>query len=90
MPTNTAPPVPFSRTVAYLRKSRTDGEESVEEVLARHERILQDYAVSTWGVPLPESRIFREVQSGETIAARPSGIITAGYLSEIEKEKGEE
>lgn len=65
------PPVPFSRTVAYLRKSRADGEESVEEVLSRHERILQDYAVSTWGVPLPESRIFREVQSGETIAARP-------------------
>lgn len=66
-----APPAPFSRTVTYLRKSRADGEESVEEVLARHERILQDYAVSTWGAPLPESRIFREVQSGETIAARP-------------------
>lgn len=65
------PPAPFSRTVAYLRKSRADGEESVEEVLARHERILQDYAVSTWGAPLPESRILREVQSGETIAARP-------------------
>lgn len=65
------PPAPFSRTVAYLRKSRADGEESVEEVLARHERILQDYALSTWGAPLPESRIFREVQSGETIAARP-------------------
>lgn len=71
MPTNTAPPVPFSRLVAYLRKSRADGEESVEEVLAKHERILQDYVTSTWGVPLPQTKIFREVQSGETIAARP-------------------
>ena len=64
-------PVPFSRLVAYLRKSRADGEETVEEVLAKHERILQDYVTNTWGVPLPDSKIFREVQSGETIAARP-------------------
>ena len=70
--TNTSsPPVPFSRLVAYLRKSRADGEESVEEVLAKHERILQDYVTNTWGVPLPDSKIFREVHSGETIAARP-------------------
>lgn len=65
------PSVSLSRVVAYLRKSRADGEESVEEVLAKHEKILQDYAVRTWGAPLPESRLFREVQSGETIAARP-------------------
>ena len=65
------PSVSLSRVVAYLRKSRADGEESVEEVLTKHEKILQDYAVRTWGAPLPESRLFREVQSGETIAARP-------------------
>lgn len=63
--------VPFSRIVAYLRKSRADGEQSVEEVLAKHERILQDYCVKTWGSPLPESKLLREVQSGETIASRP-------------------
>ena len=64
-------PVPFSRLIAYLRKSRDDGEDSVEEVLARHERILQDWCVRTYSAPLPEDRIFREVGSGETIDSRP-------------------
>lgn len=71
MPDHDTPPVPLTRTVAYLRKSRADGEETVEEVLAKHERILQDFAVKTWGAALPESRLLREVQSGETIATRP-------------------
>lgn len=65
------PPVPFVRLVAYLRKSRADGEESVEEVLAKHERILQDYCLRVWNSPLPQTKILREVQSGETIASRP-------------------
>ena len=64
-------PFSFAHTVAYLRKSRADGEESVEEVLSKHERIIQDYCVRTWNAPLPEKKIFREVQSGETIASRP-------------------
>lgn len=56
----------------YLRKSRSDGEhESVEEVLAKHEKMLQEYAVRTYGEPIPESCIYREVVSGETIQARP-------------------
>ena len=63
--------VPFSSVVAYLRKSRADGEESVEEVLAKHERIIQDYCVRVFGAELPQSKILREVQSGETIDARP-------------------
>ena len=66
-----SPPVPFTRLIAYLRKSRADGEETVEEVLAKHERILQDWCVKTYGAPLPETKIFREVQSGETISSRP-------------------
>ena len=64
-------PPSFTKTVVYLRKSRADGEESVEEVLAKHERIAQDYALRTWNAALPEKQVFREVQSGETIASRP-------------------
>ena len=58
--------------LVYLRKSRADGEhESVEEVLARHEKLLQEYAVRTFGEPVPESCIYREIVSGETIQDRP-------------------
>ena len=58
--------------IMYLRKSRADGEhETVEQVLARHEMILQELAVKTYGAPIPAGQIFREVVSGETIAARP-------------------
>lgn len=58
--------------IMYLRKSRADRiDESVEEVLAKHETILQEYAVSSLGFEIPEKYIYREVVSGETIAARP-------------------
>lgn len=63
---------PFNRTVAYLRKSRADGDSAtVEEVLAKHEKMLQDYCLRVYNAPLPEDHIYREVISGETIAARP-------------------
>lgn len=56
----------------YLRKSRQDKEwETVEEVLARHEKQLQDFAVLKFGHVIPEEYIFREVVSGETIEDRP-------------------
>lgn len=56
----------------YLRKSRTDGEhESVEEVLSKHYKILQNYAVDQFGERIPEEQIYREVVSGETIQDRP-------------------
>lgn len=56
----------------YLRKSRADGEhETVEEVLKRHEKILQEYAAKTFGEAIPEECIYREVVSGETIQDRP-------------------
>lgn len=58
--------------LVYLRKSRSDGEsETVEDVLAKHETIIQEFAVKTFGSPIPESCIFREVVSGETIQDRP-------------------
>lgn len=56
----------------YLRKSRADGEhETVEEVLAKHYKMLQDYAAVNLGGAIPEDRIYREVVSGETIQDRP-------------------
>lgn len=56
----------------YLRKSRADGEhETVEEVLAKHYKILQDYAAAKLGGVVPEDMIYREVVSGETIQDRP-------------------
>lgn len=64
-------PPSFAKSYAYLRKSRADGEESVEEVLEKHEHIIQDYCRRTWNAELPESHILREVRSGETIASRP-------------------
>lgn len=64
-------PPSFAKSYAYLRKSRADGEESVEEVLQKHEHIIQDYCRRVWNSDLPESHILREVRSGETIASRP-------------------
>ncbi|MEI3327970.1 MAG: recombinase family protein [Thomasclavelia sp.] len=56
----------------YLRKSRADNpNESVEEVLSRHERILQELAIKMLGKKIDEEYIFREVVSGETIEDRP-------------------
>lgn len=58
--------------IIYLRKSRSDSPDmTVDEVLAKHEGILQDYARESLGYEIPEEQIFREVVSGETISARP-------------------
>ena len=58
--------------IMYLRKSRADAEnETVEEVLARHENLLQDYALQTFGHIIPAANIYKEVASGETIESRP-------------------
>lgn len=58
--------------LVYLRKSRTDDPAlSVEEVLAKHEAILDEWAMKNLGAPIPEENKYREVVSGETIADRP-------------------
>ena len=58
--------------IMYLRKSRADNpHESVEEVLEKHESLLQELAERDLGGRIPEHCIFREVVSGETIAERP-------------------
>ena len=55
----------------YLRKSRQDDpNESVEEVLAKHEAILQEWARRELGHEIPEDCIYREVISGESLSER--------------------
>ncbi len=56
----------------YLRKSRSDDPLlSLEEVLQKHEAMLMDWASRNLDSPIPESNIYREVVSGETIDGRP-------------------
>ena len=56
----------------YLRKSRADDPDlTVEEVLSKHETILDEWAARNLGAVVPEENKFREVVSGETIADRP-------------------
>ena len=55
----------------YLRKSRQDDpNETVEEVLAKHELQLQEHAVRELGGRIPEENIYREIVSGESIDER--------------------
>lgn len=57
--------------IIYLRKSRQDdSNETVEEVLAKHEAILQEYCEREFGGRVPDENIYREVVSGESIDAR--------------------
>jgi len=59
----------------YLRKSQTDDPLlTVEEVLAKHEKMLDDWVEQQQpdGGPVPEANRFREIGSGETIKARPA------------------
>lgn len=66
----------------YLRKSRADQEAEARgemETLARHEKILMDLAKRQH---LHIGGIYKEVVSGETIAARP---MMQRLLSEVEK-----
>ena len=58
--------------LVYLRKSRADDPTlSVEEVLSKHETILDEWAERHLGAKIPEENKYREVVSGETIVDRP-------------------
>lgn len=58
--------------LVYLRKSRSDDPLlSVEEVLNRHEKILDEWAERYMGEKVPEENKYREIVSGETIENRP-------------------
>lgn len=61
----------WQQYIIYLRKSRQDDQrETVEEVLAKHETQLQEYAEREFGGRIPEENIYREIVSGESIADR--------------------
>lgn len=56
----------------YLRKSQSDDPLlTVQEVLEKHERILDEWAEKHLGGKVPEENKFREIVSGETIKERP-------------------
>jgi len=58
--------------IDYLRKSRSDDPLlSVEEVLSKHEAMLDEWAEKHLGGKVPEKNKFREVVSGETLKERP-------------------
>lgn len=61
----------WEQYLLYLRKSRQDDpNETVEQVLAKHEMQLQEFAVRELGAKIPEGNIYREIVSGESIADR--------------------
>lgn len=56
----------------YGRKSRTDDPLlSVEEVLRKHDKILEEFAIKNFGGPIPEENKYREIGSSESIDERP-------------------
>ena len=58
--------------LVYLRKSRADDPLlSVEEVLQKHETILDEFCERTFGEKISENNKYREIVSGETIEDRP-------------------
>lgn len=59
----------------YSRKSRTDDPLlTVEEVLEKHEKILDEWAEKYLGAKVPEVNKFREVLSAETLDGRPEAL----------------
>lgn len=68
------PKIKGSEIIMYLRKSRSDDPmATVEEVLEKHEQMLNEWMTINMaeGGPVPEENRFREVVSGETIDSRP-------------------
>ena len=61
--------------IVYLRRSRSDDPTlSVEEVLEKHESIINEWIERNLDGPIPSENWYREVVSGETIAGRPEMI----------------
>lgn len=58
--------------LVYLRKSQSDDPNlSVEEVLEKHEKILDEWTEKHLGGKVPEYNKYREIVSGEKISSRP-------------------
>ena len=59
-------------SLEYDRKSRFDDPLlTLEELLDRHGKIIEDYAIRNLGGPIPEENKYKEVGSGESIDERP-------------------
>ena len=57
--------------IMYLRKSRQDDpNETIEEVLSKHERQLQEWAERELGCIIDPENTYREIGSGESISER--------------------
>lgn len=66
------PELAAEEILIYLRKSRSDDALlTVEEVLQKHETILDEWSENNVGGKVPEENKLREVVSGETIDDRP-------------------
>lgn len=56
----------------YGRKSRTDDPLlTVEEILEKHSKIIEEYAEKHLGGPIPDENKYMEVKSGESLKDRP-------------------
>lgn len=56
----------------YGRKSRTDDPLlSTDEILEKHSKIVEEYAIKYLGGPIPEENKYMEVASGESLKDRP-------------------
>ena len=68
------PPLTTEEILLYSRKSRTDDPTlSVEETLAKHEQMMDEWIARNLPdqPPIPEKQRYREVVSGETLDSRP-------------------
>ena len=62
----------YNEVLVYLRKSRSDDPAlSVEEVLSKHEHILNEYSEKHLGGLVPPAQVYKEVASSETLDGRP-------------------
>lgn len=59
-------------TKEYGRKSRTDDPLlTTEELLEKHSKIIEEYAIKYLGGPIPDENKYMEVASGESLKDRP-------------------
>ncbi len=71
--------------IVYLRKSRADDPTlTVDEILQKHETILDDWSEKNLSGKVPEENKYRELVSGETISDRP---LMQAVLKRIESPK---
>ncbi len=62
----------YYETKEYGRKSRTDDPLlSTDEILEKHSKIVEEYAVKYLGGPIPEENKYMEIGSGESLKDRP-------------------